>query len=415
MSAAPRPRPSVMLCHNRYGSQEPSGENEVVESERRLLLERGHRVDEFVRESDALRARGLAGKLLGAAMTPWNPFAAAELAERLERGGHDVLHAHNTFPMISPAAFARAPERVARVLTLHNYRLFCARAVPLREGRPCTECLERRASWPSVAHGCYRDSRAATVPLALSISLHRALGTWTRHVDAFVALSSFQRELMIEGGLPAERVHVKPNFCRAPAERVPWAARRPGAVFAGRLSAEKGADVAVDAWRRLGPDAPPLTVIGDGPERAALGARSADLSAVRFAGRLSGAATREAIGAARLLVVPSRWFEGFPMVVAEAFAAGTPVIASDIGSLATIVTEGRNGRRFPVGDDEALARVLNDLLERPDALARLHEGAVADYRRLYSEAGNHAALLDVYDAALAHRRGPGGGPEPREP
>ena len=116
------------------------------------------------------------------------------------------------FPFISPAIFHAIGARAALVLTLHNYRLFCPAAIPIRAGRVCTECLDTRSVWPALRYGCYRNSRLSTLPLAFSVALHRNLGTWTRHVDAFIALTKFQRETMVAAGLPEGLVHVKPNF-----------------------------------------------------------------------------------------------------------------------------------------------------------------------------------------------------------
>ena len=162
-----------------------------------------------------------------------------------------ILLVHNDYGSAAPSgenqAFAAElallhaiGPRAARVLTLHNYWLFCPAAIALRNDRVCTDCLNRRSSWPALWHGGYRESRWATLPLAFSVGLRRMLGTWTRHVDAFIALTDFQRDRMIAAGLPAELVHVKPNFYPGNPTPVPWAARRPSVVFAGRLTAAKG-------------------------------------------------------------------------------------------------------------------------------------------------------------------------------
>lgn len=190
----------VLLVHNFYRSSAPSGENQVFEMERALLERRGHQVDDFTRHSDEIVRQGARGAIKGAASTPWNPSSARKLRKRITSFNPDVVHAHNTFPLLSPAVFPAA-KGIARVLTLHNYRLFCAAAIPMREGRVCTDCLDRRSVFPALHHRCYRGSRVATVPLAASIALHRSRGTWATDVEAFIALSEFQRQRVVDAGL----------------------------------------------------------------------------------------------------------------------------------------------------------------------------------------------------------------------
>ncbi|HNC14233.1 MAG TPA: glycosyltransferase, partial [Cyclobacteriaceae bacterium] len=222
---------NVLQVHNYYGSSAPSGENQVFEAEGILLRQRNHEVHEFLRHSDAIRAKGIWGAVQGALSTPWNPFSANKIRQAVENIHPEVVHVHNTFPLLSPSIFHSIGYRAARVLTLHNYRLFCPAAIPMRAGRVCTDCLDSHSVWPSLQHGCYRNSRLATLPLAANVALHRNLGTWTKQVDAFIALTEFQRERMIEAGLPASLVHVKPNFYPGNPVMSPWPERRDNVVF----------------------------------------------------------------------------------------------------------------------------------------------------------------------------------------
>ena len=219
-----------------------------------------------------------------------------------------ILLAHNDYGSATPCgenqAFAAElallhaiGPRAARVLTLHNYWLFCPAAIALRNDRVCTDCLNRRSSWPALRYGCYRNSRLATLPLAFSVGLRRMLGTWTRHVDAFIALTDFQRDRMIAAGLPAELVHVKPNFYPGNPTPVPWADRRLSVVFAGRLTAEKGVMALVRAWLLWGAAAPELQIVGDGELRGDLERLAATDPAtpIRFLGALSSEAAQAEI------------------------------------------------------------------------------------------------------------------------
>lgn len=401
----------LVLAHGFYGSEAPSGENLVYQAERDLLRARGHEVLEFTRHSDDLRRRGAWGLLHGAAVTPFNVASLVRLRRLLRRERPDVLHVHNTFPLLSPAVFHSARGLpVATVLTLHNFRTFCASALLLRDGRPCTLCLDQRSAWPGLRHGCYRGSRLATAPLAAMIALHRALGTWTRQVDAFVALTAFQRDLLVRAGLPGERVHLKPNFHPSPPAPLPWNGRTARALFVGRLSPEKGVKVLLDAWAAWGEGAPPLEIVGDGPERVRLEARAASLGLgqrVRFSGQLPPSEVEARLLDSRLLLVPSIWFEGFPLVIREAFAAGVPVAASRIGSLEGIVEEGRTGLLFEPGSPTDLARQVSTAWADQATLGTLAGHARAAFEARYTADACADALAGVYQEALARRRARG--------
>jgi len=193
----------ILLVHNFYGSMAPSGENEVFLNENKLLQGTRQEVFQYTRHSNEIRNRGLAGTLQGALATPWNPFSLNELRKRIKDSQPDVMHVHNTFPLLSPVVFKSVRDtRTATVLTLHNYRTFCSAAIPMRNERPCVECMEQRSVYPALRYGCYRNSRTATLPLAVMIALHRKLGTWQKDVDAFIALSQFQKRMLSSAGLP---------------------------------------------------------------------------------------------------------------------------------------------------------------------------------------------------------------------
>ena len=389
----------VLLVHNYYGSSAPSGENRVFELEKALLEAHQHEVQTFTRHSDEIRALGLLGSAKGALATPWNPWMAHAIRREIRQFKPTLVHVHNTFPLISPAIFRAIGGCAARVLTLHNYRLYCPAAIPMREGKVCTECLQHRSPWPAIQHGCYRSSRVATMPLAINVGLHRALGTWKREVDAFIALSAFQAERMIESGLPGEKVHVKPNFYPGRPSIVPWGDREAYVVFAGRLSAEKGVLNLLRAWRTWGEDAPHLKIAGDGELRPELERMSVGLR-VQFLGQLNADEAQAAIAKAKLLILPSEWFEGFPMVLREAFAFGTPAAVSDIGPLPSIVRHDVSGVVFQPASPGSLLREVRAAWETPRLLERLGQGARSEFDAKYTENANYASLMAIYQKAI---------------
>jgi len=398
----------IVLSHNFYGSTAPSGENNVYLAERKLLKDNGHVILEYTRESDEIRDKGIRGDIKGALSTPWNPFSVRGLKKVLEDERPDILHVHNTFPLLSPAIFRAARKtKTATILTLHNYRIFCAAAIPLRDGMPCTECLDKRSVIPALRYGCYRQSRLATLPLAIMISLHRKIGTWHKDVDAFIVLTEFQKNKMIEGGLPSDSIYIKPHFYPNPPQPVPWEERYPRIIFIGRLSKEKGVHVLIEAWQRWGPEAPLLEIIGDGPERGSLereAGKADNTVRIKFYGQLQFPETQERLSRSRLLILPSLCFEGFPMVIREAFSLGIPVAASRMGSIPCIVTEGVNGRLFIPGDPDDLYRIVKGLWTEQERLARMAGTARAEFENEYTAEKNYKRLMEIYDLALWARK-----------
>jgi glycosyltransferase involved in cell wall biosynthesis len=395
----------VLLVHNFYGSSAPSGENAVFAAEAALLRDAGHEVVEYTRHSDEIRAQGGWGTIKGALATPWNPFAYASVLRTIERERPAVMHVHNTFPLLSPAIFhSAAKTATATVLTLHNYRTVCAAAIPMRDGKPCTECLDQQSVNPALSYGCYRGSRLATLPLATMIALHRNLGTWQKQIDVFIALTGFQRDLLVKAGLPAERMHVKPHFYPNPPTPVPWGERETKVLFIGRLGAEKGVRFLLEAWRQWGERAPLLELIGDGPQQADLKQLAQGQGErVRFLGQLPFAETQARLARAKLLILPSICFEGFPMVIREAFALGVPVAASNLGSMAGLVDDGRTGTLFAPGAAADLLAKVRPHWGRPEQLAAMGVEARAEFAAKYTAEANLKRLEEIYRAAVERR------------
>jgi glycosyltransferase involved in cell wall biosynthesis len=308
-----------------------------------------------------------------------------------------VAHFHNTFPLISPAAYytCRAAG-IPVVQTLHNYRLLCLGSNLCRAGRSCELCLGRRVPWRGVLHRCYHRSVMHSAVVASMLGLHRWLGTWTHQVDLFVALSEFAREKFIQGGLPGHKVVVKSNFV----EPDPGVGSGAGgyAMFAGRLSSEKGVETLLRAWRRL-PHIP-LLVAGDGPLlglASRLAASMADAGAVRVLGRCSRAKLFALMKAARFLVFPSQCYENFPLVIAEAFACGIPVIAAGLGAATEIVEQGRTGLLVAPGEATNLAEAADALWSSPSTCRRMGREARAEYEAKYSAQRNYSRLQEIYE------------------
>jgi glycosyltransferase involved in cell wall biosynthesis len=388
----------VLVAHNRYRSAQPSGENAVVEDEARLLAEYGCDVELLQTSSDEIADWPAYKKALLPARTVWSREGHRLVTDAIERFRPDVVHVHNTFPLLSPAALRAARASGAAVVaTMHNFRPLCAAATFVRDGKVCTSCLDR-GPLAGVARGCYRGSRLATVPLAASITAHRVAGTWRDSVDRYVFPSSFARSLYVRAGWAPDRLVVKPNTVRDPGFTRTGGGR--GFVALSRFSHEKGLDTLLDAWRSAGIDER-LTLIGAGELEGELRARARGLDNVELAGRLSPREAFARLAGARALVVPSRWFEVFPRTIVEAYSLGVPVVASRIGSLAEIVEDGTTGLHVEPDAPDQLAAALRTLAGSVALSARLGDEARRRYEAELAPAPTTRRLLEIYDDAVA--------------
>jgi glycosyltransferase involved in cell wall biosynthesis len=359
----------ALVVHNWYRTEQPSGENNVVAAEVALLREAGHRVDLFERRSDDISDFSLPRKALVPAAVPWNPVARRAFADRLRRERPDVVHVHNTFPLLSPSILdACRDAAVPVVATLHNYTQICPTGTLYRDGGVCTSCVGR-VPLPAVRHGCYRGSAVASVPVALSLQVNRR--RWWKSVSRFLCISDAQRQTLIANGMPAELLTVKYNFV-ADTEH-----RRTGTgehlLYLGRLAEEKGVRLLMAAWDRLaagGGLGVPLVIAGAGPLADEVATWAAARHDVRFVGRLDNESSRAMVARSVAVVVPSEWLETFGLVVVEAMSAGVPSVVAGHSSLAELVSDGVTGLTHTPGDAASLADALGRVVRAPSSLGR---------------------------------------------
>lgn len=386
----------ILIAHNFY--RRPGGEDHVFEAECALLKAHGHFVHEFVMHNDDLSGLGLPSM---AGSTLWNRRAYRQLGRIVHDNGIEVAHFHNTFPLMSPSVyFAARSNGAAVVQTLHNYRLICPAATLFRDGKLCEKCIGR-TPWPAVIHGCYRNSRPATAMTAAMIVAHRAAGTYVEAVDRYVALTEFARSRFVAGGLPDELITVKPNF--VPGRPAVGGGSGGYAVYVGRLAMEKGIEMMLEAWRKLGGRVP-LKIIGDGLLGSLAGRAADEIPGVQWLGRLPMEQVMEHLGEAAMLIFPSIWYEGHPRTIIESFAKGTPVVASRLGSMIEMIDDGRTGRFFEAGNPTDLARTVEELWQNPAQLAQMRAEARLEYEQKYTDQSNYRALMEVYTAALERYR-----------
>ena len=386
---------NILILHNAY--QHRGGEDSVVELEGQLLREAGHAVHIELVSNEAIF--GFPSKVKTILRTPYNRHRKQWMSKLLRRTKAEVVHIHNFFPLLTPAVHEAASEQgIAVVQTMHNFRTICASALLLRNGEVCEKCVSGNRFW-GVAHRCYRNSFVGS--LAVVQMQRRAFQTsvWEKHVHRIIALTSFARKKLIEGGLPENRLVVKPNFVeesRGPGRKI----NRRGVLFVGRLSEEKGVDQLIDAWKSL--QNIPLKIIGDGPRRNQLETNAP--SNVSFMGLLSREEVLDEMAKASALIMPSIWYEGFPMTIVEAFSAGLPVIASRLGSMAEIITHGENGLHFNHSDSSDLAEVVRAAFAQNGYLGELGRRAFDTYRANYTPKRNLEILEGIYLSAIEENR-----------
>lgn len=386
----------VLVVHNRY--RHAGGEDSVVESEVNLLRARGHAVRLYERHNNEVEALGKAAL---AKQAVWSSATLNDMERTYLEFNPDIVHAHNTFPLISPAVYWFARRRnVPVVQTIHNFRLLCLQAMFLRNGEICEDCVGH-TPLRGVLRKCYRDSFATSAVAGLVLQTHRLLGTYRHKVDRYIALNRFCRDKLVAGGLPVDRISIKPNFI----EQLPIgpAQRNGNPLFVGRLSEEKGVDLLIAAANRLKPGIT-IDVVGTGP----LQDRLAGHPALRVLGGQSAPRVYELMRLAPFLIMPSIWYENMPRTLVEAYASGTPVIASRLGALAELVADGVTGLLFEPRSDVALAQVLQWAVEHPNEIGAMGDAARKAYDAYYTPDVNYEILLRVYaDASGGREAGAG--------
>jgi glycosyltransferase involved in cell wall biosynthesis len=394
----------IVQIHTRY--RLAGGEDQVVEAERALLEEAGVRVHQVIFDNaDLGESQSMVGDLRLATSAIWSRAAARRVAQAIAATDPQVVHVHNTFPAASPSVYAAAAASEAPVIqTLHNYRFVCPSATVFRDGHACTDCVGRPIPWPGVVHACVRESRPQSLVAAATLAFHRARGTF-KAISGYVSLTSFQRQLMIAGGLPADRIRVIPNFLE-PDPGVGNADRQ-GVLYAGRLAPEKGIATLLEAANAV-PGV--VRVIGTGPLTPLVESSAAE-GDVAYLGSVPRSEVLDLLRRATALVLPSIWFEGFPLIVLEAFASGTPVVASRIGSLAELIDDGKTGLLADANDGAALADKIRWAAAHPAEMGGMGSSARRRYEELYRGHSHLESLLSAYawarGANVSTRRGLG--------
>jgi len=394
----------VLILHNRY--RQHGGEDAVAEAETELLRSRGVEVLRLDAHNDADPRVDLKGALGLAFQSHWSNESYRGVREICREFRPDVAHVHNFWLRLTPSVHAACHDAgVPTVQTLHNYRLMCANAQFHRDGRRCEDCLGR-IPWRGVVHRCYKDSFLASAAVAHMIVSNRLRGTWMKGVNTFIALSEHSRRLFVQGGIPEERIRIKPNFVPdAVRTRIP-PSRSSDFLCVGRLSEEKGIDRLLSAWAAVALPVPArLLVVGDGPQRASLEQQAIQLGispSVSFLGRLPIEEVLPLYGRARAVTLCSLFHECFPRTLVEAMSAARPLIASNAAGLSELVSP-EIGLQFDPQDTNACAEAIRRLYRAPELADSMGTAARARYLRQYTPDRNFQTLMDIYESAMGRK------------
>lgn len=390
----------VLMGHCYYRTSAPSGEDSVFTNECKLLSDHGVEIVLFERQNDDVPNSNIGNKIGTALNCIWSPKSYRELLEVLRAEKPDIAHFHNTFPQMSTSVYRACQEAgVPVVQTLHNFRYVCPGGLLQRDNKPCEDCLSG-SLMPALRHRCYRDSLLATSALVGNIAVGRKMGSFEKGVHRYIALTDFAKSRFVAGGLPRAKIAVKPNFL----PEIPVQPQKSDyAIYVGRLSAEKGVNTLIEAWKKM--PTTPLKIVGDGPLRAQLESivKEHQLN-VEFLGYRNKGEVIALVSAAKIQIAPSECYEGFPMVVLEAFAAGTPVAASQIGSLAEIIRHGDTGFSFSAGDPADLVKTVTNSWQDAAMLTTVSRNARAAYDALYTPQQSFRRLMEIYSEARAEFR-----------
>jgi glycosyltransferase involved in cell wall biosynthesis len=386
---------TIMLVHNKY--LHAGGEDSVFETEKQVLLAHGHKVVEFLEDNKRLKeTNGIAA----AAPLFWSVSQDRAISAFIDKHQPDLVHVHNLYYRIGPVLYYVCKRRrIPVVQTLHNFRTGCINARLSRGGVPCELCLNRRFRWPGISLACFQDSTLKSTALTVAMDLHGLLGTWRKQVDVYVALSEFAATKHIASGIPKSKIVIKPNSLSADPDIGTGDGRY--CLFVGRLDRDKGIEVLLESVDAL-PPGTELRVVGMGPMSDMVEAACRRTPRLRWLGAQPREEVIRLMQGAQLLLFPTLAYENFPVVIAEAFATGLPIVASDLGAATELVQDGVTGALFQPGSAHHLAAAVTRLLGDPPLLARMRLAARAEYERKYTPERCYADLMRIY--ALAAER-----------
>ena len=387
----------ILLCHNFYRSAAPSGEDIAYENEKKMLIEAGINVDTYEKYNDDLENIAFFDKAKLGISNSWSNTSYCEIKRKIKKFKPDLVHFHNTFPQITPSGYAACKDMsVSVVQTLHNFRLLCANALFLRDGKVCELCLSG-SLYSAIRYKCYRNSLVASASQVLCISRNRWNGSYFNNVDTYIALTEFAKNKFIKAGFNSNLLKIRPNFLPNPPQYS--RCNQNYAIFVGRITKEKGIMTLLESWE--GRKDYQLKVIGAGELLSDCKKFVFENNLnVEFMGYLPRKETQSAIQKARFMILPSECYEGFPISLLEAYASGTPILVSNIGGQSEIVNDGITGRKFNVGSKEDLKEKCHELFEDDELVEMLSKNARQEFEQKFTQSSVLRETLKIYSSLI---------------
>lgn len=386
----------VLLIHNRY--KQFGGEDVVVEQEAAILRDHGHEVLTITFDNTVIT--GFFSKFKISLQSVYNFSSSRKVSKLIREFKPDIVHIHNLFFIASPSVIYSARKfRLPVVLTVHNYRLICANALLLRDKKVCELCINKKFPLHGIRYRCYRNSAAQSALVTLITGLHKFFNTWKEKVNTYITLNEFSRTKLLHSSLevPAQKMITKPNFIPDPG--ITGLPREDFFLFAGRLVTEKGVYVLAKAFAEM--PGQKIVIIGDGPEKKDLLKEFKNHSNITYTGALDKHQVKEYMSRCKAVICPSIWYEGAPLTIIEAFATGTPVIASRLGAMAESITNGFNGLHFTPGDVDDLKEKIQIFCQEAAISDMLYKNARQTYIEKYTADIHYRAILDIYENVIA--------------
>lgn len=386
----------ILFIHNRY--KQYGGEDVAVELESSLLKSRGHEVRLMIFENKSIQ--NFFSKLVTAFRSVYNVGSARQVNKLIRQFKPDIIHIHNLFFIASPSVlFVARRHHIPVILTLHNYRLICVNALLLRNNEVCELCIHKKFPYAGIKYKCYRESATASALVTTITGMHKLIQTWKNKITTFITLNDFSRSKLLHSSLqvPENKLITKPNFVSDPGDGIQ--PREKFFLFAGRIVNEKGVHVLAKAF--AGMPTIQLVIIGDGPEKKYLEETYMFSSNISFTGHLQKKEVSEYMKRCKAFICPSVWYEGAPLTIIEAFATGTPVIASRLGAMAESIRDGFNGLHFKPGDADDLIEKVNRFIKETETNTMLYKNARHTYLEKYHPDIHYHAIIKIYEAAIA--------------
>lgn len=384
-------KPKVLLVHNYY--QIPGGEDTVFNNEKKLLEDNGHEVITYTRDNEEINNFHLLKKLCYPLNTIFSLKTYNEVKKIVLDNQIDIVHVHNTWPLISPSVYYAAFHyNIPIVQTIHNFRMICPGATLYHDGKICEDSLYK-GLWHSVKLKVYKGSFIHTLISATTLKIHRVIGTYKK--VNYIFLTEFNKKKILELNknghivIAEDKTFIKPNFVNIDRELIEFEQRKNQFVFAGRLDKLKGIDILLESWKEIKDF--DLIICGTGPEEewCKKFIEENGISNVRMMGFVQNEKVMDIIAESKALILPTQWYEGFPMTIVESLACGTPVIGSDIGNVGSLIENGVTGLKFEYNSVESLSKFVRTITD-------MVSSSKDKFDESYIASANYQKLLQIY-------------------